>query len=66
MHGHQGCPSSFAHTRAPAFNVHVELLKEVKQQRHIEVMQYIDQDHLVTAPMIGIPLNTPQTTAASY
>lgn len=26
MHGHQGCPSSFAHTRVPALNVHVLLL----------------------------------------
>lgn len=25
MHGHQGCPSSFVHTRAPAFNEHVGL-----------------------------------------
>lgn len=29
MHGHQGCPSIFAHTSAPALNGHVGLQKYI-------------------------------------
>lgn len=47
MHGHQGCPSSFAHTRAPAFNVHVE--------RSL-VVEALSPKSLLNPPFAGLEL----------
>lgn len=47
MHGHQGCPSSFAHTRAPALNVHAELCL---------VVGVLSPNNLLRPPFAGVEL----------